>query len=91
MTSNAKHGQTDTGKPFQMHFSYQLPGKPHPFCASVEKSASYSGQLQTFQVRSFAEHLIFPPGHPIWPRVEQVSSDTNKVNKDLHGRLPALR
>lgn len=44
-----------------------------------------------FQAPSFAQHLIFPPGGPIWPCVEQVSSDTDKVNKDLHGRFPALQ
>lgn len=39
MLSNAKHRQT--GKPFQMQF-YQLAGKPHPFCVSMEKAACYS-------------------------------------------------
>lgn len=43
-----------------------------------------------FQVRSFAKHLIFPPGDPIWLYVEQLSSDTSKVKKDLHSRFPAL-
>lgn len=42
MLSNTKHRQTDTGKPFQIYVSYQLPKKPHPFCVSMKKSACHS-------------------------------------------------